>query len=77
MLVHGASAFTKDRLFTVSDPFKVSVCKTCGIMTSTTTGCQMCKGDQVASVNFPYAAKLCAQEFSAMAIKMNITPNEN
>jgi len=73
---HGNSAMLKERLFQVSDPFQVSVCKKCGVMTAATTECQVCKGDQVSSCNFPYAAKLLTQELTAMGLKMSIRPDD-
>jgi DNA-directed RNA polymerase II subunit RPB2 len=53
---HGTARFLKERLFDVSDPFQIPVCRKCGISTSTTTECQRCKGDNVAIVNLPYAS---------------------
>ncbi len=73
---HGASRFLKERLFDVSDPFKVSVCAKCGVMTSTTKECQVCHGNQVSAVNIPYASKLLQTELTAMGLKMLIRPSE-
>ena len=74
MIAHGNSEFLRERLFKVSDPFKVSVCKNCGINTATTTECQSCKGDQVVSVNTPYATRLLRDELGGMGLKILVKP---
>lgn len=76
MIAHGSAAFLKERLFDVSDPFQIMVCKKCGVMTSSPTQCQVCRGDNVSKVNFPYASKLLCQELTAMGIKILIRPKE-
>lgn len=76
MIAHGNSAMLKERLFLVSDPFQISVCKKCGIMTTGTKECQICKGDQISSCNFPYASKLLHQELTAMGLKAVIRSDE-
>lgn len=75
-IAHGNSAMLKERLFLVSDPFKISVCDTCGVMTSTEKECQVCKGDKVSSCNFPYASKLLHQELTTMGLKVSIRPDQ-
>src|SRR5271169_5384433 len=70
MISHGAARFLKERLFEVSDPFQVSVCKKCGVMTTGTNMCQVCKGNQVVSCNLAYASKLLLTELAAMGIKI-------
>jgi DNA-directed RNA polymerase beta subunit len=76
MIAHGNSAMLKERLFLVSDPFQISVCKKCGVLTSGPRECQVCKGDDVSSCNFPYASKLLHQELTAMGLKVTIRPDE-
>lgn len=74
MIAHGASEFLRERLFTVSDKFQVPVCELCGFMTNTTTECQLCKSNQVAIVNLPYASKLMIQELTQLCLKIRIFP---
>jgi len=77
MVAHGASRFVKERMFDMSDPFQVTVCKTCGVMTASTQECQVCQTDNVSSVNIPYAAKILMQESAALCLKMVIKPEKN
>jgi DNA-directed RNA polymerase II subunit RPB2 len=76
MIAHGNSAILKERLFLVSDPFQISVCKKCGVMTSNLKECQVCKGDGIISCNFPYASKLLHQELTSLGLKVTIRPDE-
>jgi DNA-directed RNA polymerase II subunit RPB2 len=73
MLAHGASAFTKDRLFDVSDPYSVVICNVCGQMTSTPQQCVTCNNDKVTNVNIPYAAKQLLHSLHTMGLKTVIT----
>ncbi len=77
MISHGASRFLKERLFDVSDPFQVSVCKNCGVIAASQKECQNCKGDKIVSCNLPFASKLCTNEINALCIKMVLKPDDN
>lgn len=75
IIAHGASAFLKERLFDVSDPFRVHICDICGLMTPIAKlkkadfECRACKNkSKISQVHIPYAAKLLFQELTAMNI---------
>ena len=76
MIVHGGAKFLKERLFDMSDPYTISVCKNCKLMTKSQKSCHSCADDRVVSVNLPYAAKLLFTELQAMGIKIFIDPEE-
>jgi len=76
MCSHGASRFTKERLYDVSDAFKVHVCKRCGLIAAYNDKmhihyCKTCDNrSDFDYVELPYACKLMFQEL----ISMNIAP---
>ena len=76
MIGQGTAGFLKERLFTMSDPYKVIVCDHCGMITSSTSECRGCRKDNITTVNMPYAAKLLTSELMAMGIKVQIFPKK-
>lgn len=81
IISHGAAKFLKERLFEVSDFYRVFVCRKCGFMAipifrNNTFRCDICsKGEpgsntDIVQVNIPYAAKLLMQELTAMQISI-------
>ena len=76
MISHGASAFTRDRIYNASDKFQVHVCNKCGLIAvfnkeKNIYNCNTC-GNKVdfKKVLLPYSCKLLFQEL----ISMNIAP---
>lgn len=74
MIAHGSSNWLKERLFLVSDEYRIHVCDKCGLMAiaalkKNTFECKGCKNTtQVSQVFIPYAFKLMLQELMAMCI---------
>lgn len=77
MISHGTTRFLKERLFDVSDPFQISLCKKCGIATNNTKECQSCKGNDIKYCNLAYASKLLTQELTALGLKVSMFPDDN
>ena len=76
MCSHGASRFTKGRIYDASDAYSVHVCKKCGMIASYNDEkhihlCKMCENrTDFDYVELPYACKLMFQEL----MTMNIAP---
>ena len=76
MIAHGASRFTKDRIYDVSDKYVVYTCKKCGNIASYNDKthihiCKLCENrTDFAKVLIPYSCKLLWQEL----IMMNVFP---
>ena len=81
MISHGASRFTKERVYDVSDAFTVHVCKDCGSIAAYNKKhniyhCNMCDNmTNFAQVNIPYSCKLLFQELMTMNIAPRIVTN--
>ena len=76
MISHGASAFTRDRIYNASDKFQVHVCNKCGLIAvfnkeKNIYRCNTCENKvDFKKVLLPYSCKLLFQEL----ISMNIAP---
>ena len=76
MISHGASRFTKGRMYDASDKYQVFVCKKCGLIASYNDDlhihhCRTCDNRaDFAYVEIPYSCKLLFQEL----ITMNVVP---
>lgn len=74
----GAAHFLKERLFDVSDYYRIHVCETCGLfaianLENNQYECRGCSKDatvkpKIVQIKIPYACKLLLQELMAMQI---------
>ena len=75
MISHGSARFLKERLFDVSDCYRVHVCWKCGLFCEANLNegknhCRLCdSSENICQVKIPYACKLLLQELMAMQIK--------
>jgi len=74
IIAHGSAKFLKERLFDVSDAFRIHVCDTCGLFSIANLKkniyeCRLCKDKaKISQIAMPYAAKLMVQELMTMNI---------
>lgn len=74
LIAHGTSGFLRERLYTMSDPYEVPVCNTCGAVAAGNMRCRSCNSDSVCRVQIPYATRLLFTELEAMSVKVAIKP---
>lgn len=76
LISQGTASTIEERLFKMSDPYQVSVCAKCGVITAEHENCRNCNADKsnIVEINIPYACKLLFQELNAMNIKILILP---
>jgi DNA-directed RNA polymerase II subunit RPB2 len=78
MCSHGASRFTRGRLYDASDKYKVNVCNLCGLIAAYNNDmkihiCKTCDNRvDFSYVEIPYACKLLFQELQTMNIASRI-----
>jgi len=76
MISHGASRFTKERIYDVSDKYSINVCKKCGLIAVYNDEkhihlCSVCDNKtEFSYVELPFSCKLLFQEL----ISMNVVP---
>jgi hypothetical protein len=78
MISHGASQFLREKLFTLSDKYRIHLCDNCGLICEANIkeGTAYCKGcdnnTHISQTSIPYACKLLFQELMAMNISPRI-----
>lgn len=83
MISHGAARFLKERLFDVSDSYRMHICEQCGLICQANLAeqkfeCTVCQSSQsICKVAIPYACKLLIQELMALQIAPRLRVNNH
>lgn len=73
LLSHGTSSFLRERMFNMSDPYTVNICKICKNFASGGNNCLRCNdSDEICRIDLPYACKVLIHQLMAMNIKIDI-----
>eukprot|EP00915_Cephaloidophora_sp_WS-2016_P003341 GHVH01004475.1.p1 GENE.GHVH01004475.1~~GHVH01004475.1.p1 ORF type:complete len:1200 (+),score=163.41 GHVH01004475.1:100-3699(+) len=79
MISHGAASMLKERLFYMSDAYRLHICEKCSAISEVNPEleeyhCRVCSSSAaISQVFLPYACKLLIQELLAMHIHMKLT----
>ena len=77
LISHGASGYLREKLFLLSDKYKMPVCEKCGLIGHPNKKtCKSCSG-QLHIVDIPYASKLLMQELMAMNVIPRVRVSSN
>lgn len=85
IIAHGAAKFLKEKLFDVSDAYKIHVCANCGLIAIANLQkniyeCKKCKFNKIEpiihQVEIPYACKLLIQELMGMNLVSKLYTNK-
>ncbi len=72
LIAHGTSAFLRERLYTMSDPYEIRVCYGCGSTASKHSECRNCGCDDLRTIQLPYACRLLFTELESMSVKVDM-----
>ena len=81
MISHGASRFTRGRMYDCSDKYKVHICKNCGLIASYNNKhhihvCRTCQNRvEFSEVEIPYSCKLLFHELMTMNVVPRLITN--
>ena len=76
LISHGTARFLKERLYDMSDPYKMKVCNHCGGYTIIDNICKNCNSEEISMIIIPYCCKLLFQNLGALNLKIELIPKK-